>query len=165
MNTFARITESFTILLLWDFELKLCFRNRCSRINCSVPGAGAWIIWSNILSPTYSRSMFWMHTAPGTYLLYASSSIYAPGALCIQNMLLEHICYMLLKHIWLIFSWLFMLYAPRAAGPGESCSWRKLFVEHNLWPKSRRSHNICLFSADQCVIWRECFVYTFINIW
>ena len=38
----------------------------------------AWTIWSNSLSSMCSRSIIWIHTAPGSYLLYAS------GALCIQ---------------------------------------------------------------------------------
>ena len=43
------------------------------------------LIWKNILSQICSRIIFEMHTAPGV------CSKYAPGAMCIQIMLLEHI--------------------------------------------------------------------------
>ena len=46
---------------------------------------GQLIIWKNILSQICSRSIIWMHTTPGAYLLYV------PGALCISNVILEHI--------------------------------------------------------------------------
>ena len=48
-------------------------------------GPGPLIIWKNILSQIYSRIMFEMLTAPG------ACSKHAPGAVCIQVMLLEHI--------------------------------------------------------------------------
>ena len=43
------------------------------------------IIWKNILGQICSRIIFEMHTAPEAF------SKYAPGAVCIQIMLLEHI--------------------------------------------------------------------------
>ena len=43
------------------------------------------IIWKNILSQICSRIIFEMHTAP------EACSKYAPGAVCIQIMLLKHI--------------------------------------------------------------------------
>ena len=85
----------------------------------------AWIIWSNILSPICSRSMIWMHTAPGAYVLY-----YAPGALCIQNMLMEHIWCM---HRSIVHSNMLL---------------EQLVLEHNLGPKSYRSSLNCLFTCS-----------------
>ena len=46
-------------------------------------GPGPLIILKDILSQICSRSIIWMHTAPGAYLLRA------PGAVCISNMILE----------------------------------------------------------------------------
>ena len=43
------------------------------------------IIWKNILSQIYSRSIIWVNAALGACLLYV------PGAVCISNMVLEHI--------------------------------------------------------------------------
>ena len=48
-------------------------------------GPGPLIIWKNILSQICSRSIIWMHTIPWASLLYA------PGAVCILSMVLEHI--------------------------------------------------------------------------
>ena len=44
-----------------------------------------WYRTINNLSQIYSRSIFEMHTAPGTCLLYA------PGAVSFSNMILEHV--------------------------------------------------------------------------
>ena len=75
----------------------------------------AWIIWENILSWLCSRSIIWMYTTPGAYLLHA------PGALCIQ------ICRSIFH--WEYYSRLFLLL-------------EQLFLEYNLGSKSHRSfHN------------------------
>ena len=75
---------------------------------------GAWIIWSNILSQICSLD------APGAYNKYAiqknaqcsrSMSKYAPRAVCIQIMLLEHIELRILPQI---------IHAPGAAAPGAA---------------------------------------------
>ena len=58
--------------LFWHIGLNYWSRNSCSR--------GPWailIIWKNILSQIYSRSIFWMHTA--------SCNTHVPGAVWISN--------------------------------------------------------------------------------
>ena len=47
--------------------------------------AGPLIIWNNILSQICPRNIIWIYTAPGAYLLHA------PEAVCISNIVLEHI--------------------------------------------------------------------------
>ena len=64
---------------------------------------GPLIIWKNILRQICSRTIFEMHTAQGAY------GKHAPGAVCIQIMLLEH--------IWLR-ALLLIVYASGPYGPG-----------------------------------------------
>ena len=63
-------------------------------------GPGSLIIWKNIQSQICSRIIFEMHTAPG------ACSKYAPGVVCIQTMLLEHIWLRIFfQIIWSRSSW------------------------------------------------------------
>ena len=66
------------------------------------------MLQEHLLNAQYSRSM----------------SKYAPGAVYVQIVFLEHIELRILPQI---------IHAPRAADPGQ------LFMEHNFRPKSHRS--------------------------
>ena len=83
---------------------------------------GAWIIWSNILSQICSRSIFECtmlqehitNMLPEAYLKYKMLQepvLYAPGAVYIQIMLLEHIELRILPQL---------IHAQRAAVPGAA---------------------------------------------
>ena len=101
---------------------------------------GAWIIWGNILSQICSRSIFECPNAPGAYSKYAPGAYskcsmlqehlanmlqehiqnaqcsrsmfkYAPGAVYIQIMLLEHIELRIVPQI---------IHTPGAAVPGAA---------------------------------------------
>ena len=82
-------------------------------------GSGSLMIWKNILSHIRSRSITWMYTATG------SCSKYAPGAACIQIMLLEH--------IWLRISFKII------NGLEDHMILDQLVPDHKSRPKSQKS--------------------------
>ena len=59
-------------------------------------GRGPFIIWKSFPSQLCFRTIFEMHTAPGACLLYAA------GAVCFSNMVLEH---MQLRIFFKIYKW------------------------------------------------------------
>ena len=76
-----------TFFFCWDFGLDLWPRTIWS---CTIYAPGPYgpvlfIILKNILSQICSRTISEKHTAPGAY------SKHAPGAVCILDMVLEHI--------------------------------------------------------------------------
>ena len=76
---------SMMLILCTVILIEILLSNSFLEILASTSGRGPLIIWKNFPSQIYSRTIFEMHTAPGTFLLYA------PGAVYISNMVLAHI--------------------------------------------------------------------------
>ena len=84
-NLTLNIKTSLVRILLWDFPLKLCSRS----LHSWSMNTRAWKTWSNIRSQTCSRSI--EHLNAQCYSSIEQICSRSRGAVCIQNMLLEHI--------------------------------------------------------------------------
>ena len=119
---------------MWKVVLKVYFEILALTYGPGPAAPGPFIIWKNIVSQICSRIIFEMHTAPG------ACSRYAPGAVYIQIMLLEH--------IWLrIFFQIIMLMVQDQM---DHTVQKQLVLVSKSRPKSQKS---ILKSQMLCLIW------------
>ena len=87
-NTQIQIVQTVSWKLFWDFGLLDLWSRTTYGPEPATPGpygSEPLIIRKNIPSQICSRSIIWMHTAPGAYLLHAREAV------CISDMIHEHI--------------------------------------------------------------------------